>query len=169
MKKLNQKEDLHLTLTDLSKKDKAFLTSVDKSIKLNIETVASKLAVEVAFLLSEQIDELNVNNSEFRVSLKNVCMWVLNSTLKREEKCIIFPDCIPGFTVMCFKRNSIESDGSSVDISTTPQGQAIALIIDRFLGKSDGVVLILEAKDFIITLFPVSDLKNNLKLLGFMS
>lgn len=141
----------------------------------DLDIVASRVAVEVTFALSEQIEELNVYSSDFRMSLHRLARWILVSLFEQEESCVVVPDAIPGFTAMGFKRPAFDLKGTRKDVAppsietSTVERQAATLIMERFLEKAKAQVVVVECKDLLLVLFPVPDLKNNLRKLGFLT
>lgn len=140
----------------------------------DLDIVASRIAVEVTFALSEQIEDLNVYSSNFRMSLHKLARWILVSLFERTERCVVVPDAIPGFTAMGFKRAAFDLNGRPVELSPpsiesgSVERQAATLIMERFLEKAKAQVVVVECKDLLLVLFPVPDLKNNLRKLGLL-
>lgn len=149
--------------------------------KEDIEHLARKIAVEVSFSLADRVEELNVYNHEFRASLQRVITFTLISMYARKERCLVIPDAIPGFTLMAFKketgpiatgavkaRSAASAAAALVEgPSSGPESKAAAMIIGKFIEASAGQVLVIECPDALFSLFPVADLKNNLRMLGF--
>ena len=155
------------TLEKLAEKEKALVSSVGKKADVNVDLVANKMAVEISFALSEQIEELDVCRSDFRTSLFNLCKWAVSSILAQQDPCVVFPDCLPGYTLMGFKTPECGSGGKAASQAQMAETSAIAILIDKFLGRSSGMCLVIECEDLLLTLFPVSDMRKNLKMLGF--
>ena len=140
----------------------------------DLDVVASRIAVEVTFALSEQIDALNVYSSDFRMSLHRLARWMLVNLVERKESCVVVPDAIPGFTCMDFKRAAFDLKGRPVEFkapcidSGSVERHAATLIMERFLSNSKGQVVVVECRDVLLVLFPVADLRSNLLRLGFL-
>lgn len=141
----------------------------------DLDVVASRIAVEVTFALSEQIEDLNVYSSDFRTSLHRLARWILVSLFEQEGRCVVIPDAIPGFTAMGFKRPGFDLKGKRVELappsleSGTVERHAATMIMERFLEKAAAQVVVVECKDLLLVLFPVPDLKRNLRKLGFLT
>ena len=162
------------TLEKLAEKDKVLVSSVRHSAKLDVDSVANKMAVEISFVLSDQIEDLDVYKSDFRQTLQKLCKWAVTGLVAHSERCVIFPDCVPGFTLMGFKKDGLIPETQTSDLETDSttamthvESSAIALLIEKFLGRSSGMCLVIDCEDLLITLFPVPDMRKNLKMLGF--
>lgn len=170
-KKASQKDEgAETSLLELVEQEKALYQSVKGLAQEDLETLCSKIAVETSFALSEQIEELNVYGAAFRLGLHRVARWVITHLLKQKERCVVVPDALPGFTAMGFKRAPVELRGevSAPALSwNTPEAQAAALIIDNFRVRSQQQIIVIETPDLLLLLFPVENLRDNLKKLGF--
>lgn len=163
------------TLLGLARAERAVYKDVSAPAQDDLEVLASRIAVEVTFALSDQVEELAVCNSEFRMGLHRVARWTLTTLFRRAERCVVVPDAVPGYTVMAFKKPAgageprVKAKGGEAQALApeSPEASATALIIDRFLGKASHQILVIEAPDVLLTLFPVPDLRKNLKDLGF--
>ncbi len=166
-----------MTLDRLSQQEKAIYKPNPNAAADNFEFVAHKLAVEISFVLAEKVDELAVMRSSFRLSLESACQRTLRSIFRREERCVVVPDALPGFTLMGFKREGglLAANGkgkagngkASEPARLSPESHAAALIIGEFFEKTEEQVLVIDCPDALLVLFPVSDLRKNLKQLGF--
>lgn len=141
----------------------------------DLDIVASRIAVEVTFALSEQIDDLNVYRSDFRMHLHRLARWILVYLFEKDDRCVVVPDAIPGFTAMGFKRDGFDVSGQPKDVAPpsieagSVERHAATMIMERFLEKAHAQVVVVECKDLLLVLFPVPDLKNNLRKLGFLN
>lgn len=138
----------------------------------NFDFVAHKIAVEIAFALAEKVDELNVMRGDFRSSLEMACKRTLMVIFRREERCVVIPDALPGFTLMGFKRKgglleSATKEEQEAATKLSPESHAAAMIIGEFFEKTEEQVLVIDCPDALLALFPVSELRKNLKQLGF--
>lgn len=164
------------TLSGLARAERAIYKDVSTPAQDDMEVLASRIAVEVTFALSDQVEELAVCNSEFRMGLHRVARWTLTTLFRRAERCVVVPDAVPGYTVMAFKKPAraelapaAQASGEQPEALApeSAEASATALIIERFLGKANHQILVIEAPDVLLTLFPVPDLRKNLKDLGF--
>jgi hypothetical protein len=158
----------------LVEKERVYYTDVNAYAGTDLDIVASRVAVEITFALSEEIEELNVYSSAFRMGLHRVARWILVTLFSSAEKCAVVPDAIPGYTAMGFKRDSFALNGRKVADSApsieveTVERQAAAMIVDNFLGKSKSQVVVVECRDLLLVLFPVPDIRSNLRKLGYI-
>jgi hypothetical protein len=159
---------------DMVNQERISYTDVNAYAGTDLDIVASRIAVEVTFALSEEIEELNVYSSEFRMSLHRLAKWILVSLFENTDKCVVVPDALPGYTAMGFKRPTFGLKGDVVGSGIPSQEagnaerQAATMILDRFLGKAKSQVVVVECRDLLLVLFPVADMKSNLKKLGYM-
>lgn len=158
----------------LVEKERVYYTDVNAYAGTDLDIVASRIAVEITFALSEEIEELNVYSSAFRMGLHRVARWILVTLFNSDDKCVVVPDAIPGYTAMGFKRDSFALNGRKIDDFApsigveTVERQAATMIVDNFLGKSKSQVVVVECRDLLLVLFPVPDIRSNLKKLGFI-
>ena len=131
---------------------------------------AKRLSNDIALFLGEEMEELNVSSYQFRTGMERYLNRVLTALLRNTQPVVIFPDSVPGFTMMVFKK---------VDLGTLPteainkakrnpteeinQSQAIDSVISKFFDKNKQKVLLIENTDLIFALFPMADTKRNLK------
>lgn len=88
---------------------------------------------------------------------------------KQIQPVVIFPDSIPGFTMMVF-RKSVQTN---IDLEVTKakrnpveevkELQVLDSVITRFFNKNQQKVILLETEDMLFSLFPVADTRKNLK------
>lgn len=159
---------------DLVHQEKISYTDVNAFAGTDIDIVASRIAVEVTFALSEEISELNVYSSSFRMGLHRLARWILVSLFESTERCVVVPDAIPGYTAMGFKRDGFELKGVKGEQyvpglgNETVERQAATMIMERFLGSTKTQVVVVECRDLLLILFPVSDMRSNMKKLGYI-
>lgn len=173
---LDEASDVNLdtVFEEMVNEERISYTDVNAYAGTDLDIVASRVAVEVTFALSEEIEELNVYSSDFRMSLHRLAKWILISLFENKEKCVVVPDAIPGYTAMGFKRSSFDLKGKPVELlapsleAGTAERHAATLILDRFLGRAKSQVVVVECRDLLLVLFPVTDMKRNLRKLGYM-
>lgn len=150
-------------------------TDVNAYAGTDLDIVASRIAVEVTFALSEQVEELNVYSSAFRMSIHRLARWILVSLLESPDRCVVVPDGLPGFTAMGFKRAAFDLDGAKVDLAPpslergSVEREAATMIMQNFMGRANAQVVVVECRDALLALFPVADTRANLKKLGFFA
>lgn len=164
-------------LGDLAEGDGQY-KSYDNWAAVDLEMAAHKIAVDVAFFLAEEIDELNTMRREFRSGLEFAIKWTLGRILKQTERCLVIPDGIPGFTLLAFKKPSVDvllnPDVKTSWIGSKPQSaaeysveaQAVSLIVGKFLDKRSSKILAIETNDILFTLFAMDDMRRNLREMG---
>ena len=113
---LDEASDVNLdtVFEEMVNEERISYTDVNAYAGTDLDIVASRVAVEVTFALSEEIEELNVYSSDFRMSLHRLAKWILISLFENKEKCVVVPDAIPGYTAMGFKRSSFDLKGKPV-------------------------------------------------------
>lgn len=134
----------------------------------DLSKTVSFLANDISVFLGEELEELNVSSYAFRAGVERALSRVLNSLVKQEQPIVIFPDSVPGFTLMVFKKVVIDKNILPVEIERNPvkemkEAQLLDNVISRFFNKNHQKVLIIENSDVIFALFPVADTRKNLK------
>lgn len=134
----------------------------------NLSKTASFLANDISVFLGEELDELNVSSYAFRGGMERALSRVLNSLVKQEQPVVIFPDSVPGFTLMVFRRIFVDNSVEQINVKRDPiseikEAEILDSVISRFFNKNQQKVLIIENTDIIFALFPVADTRKNLK------
>lgn len=127
---------------------------------------ASILAFEVGQVLSEEMDDLNVTSSLFRAGMERCFSRALSAMLAKEQSLFIFPDAIPGYTMLAFKKAVVVAKPikTARDPLDEPQEmKVIETMFDRFFQRNRHKVLLIDSIDLIIVLFPFSHLRKSLK------
>jgi F0F1-type ATP synthase gamma subunit len=134
----------------------------------DMSKTATMIAQDISAFLSEEIDELNVYSYTFKSGIERCILRVLNGLYKQPQPVVIFPDSIPGFTLMVFKKSSVNIDDSMPAIKRAPleemkEVQVLDSVINRFFAKNQQQVMIIDTADLLFALFPVADTRKNLK------
>jgi hypothetical protein len=134
----------------------------------NYQSTANLIAIQISEFLSDEIDELNVYSHIFKSGLERSLLRVLNALEKQPQSVVIFPDSIPGFTMMVFRREVKTLENTVKPKKRNPteeikEYQALDLVINRFFSKNQQKVIVVETNDMLFGLFPVSDTRKNLK------
>lgn len=135
----------------------------------DISKTAAFLAHDISNFLSEEIDELNVYSYTFRTGMERCLNRVLTSLEKQLQPVVIFPDSIPGFTMMVFRKAvqvnvEIELPKEKRNpVEEVKELQVLDNVISRFFNKNQQKVILLETDDMLFSLFPVADTRKNLK------
>ena len=138
-----------------------------------MDEAASQLAQDVSTVLAEQVDELSTYNHDFRVGMARVFIRVLRLAHSRKEQVALFNEAIPGFTLLLFKKDpsmwTLEGDGAqeAAAVEESPEVAAAGQVISQFVQRTGDRVLTVETDDALFVFFPASDIKKNLKEMGF--
>ena len=138
----------------------------------DIEPSAALLSQDVSSLLSERVDELSTWNHDFKVGMNRVFLRVLRMARGRSEQVVLFNEAVPGFTLMLFKKDPSswaeqESSPEAVEAEAGPEIAAAGQVIAQFVRRTGDRVLTVESDDAMFVFFPNSDVKKNLKEMGF--
>lgn len=161
----------------------------------DVSAAASTLGSDVASALAGEIEELSTHNHEFKAGIQRAFMHVLTVAKKRNERVVFFDEAVPGFTFMLFKKDPTapcwqppegalmldealkkgkESKRKGKQIpSTVPsieqsvEAVAASQLIGQFFTRTAHRVLSVETDDAVFLFFPVSDLRKNLREMGF--
>lgn len=134
----------------------------------DLQRTANILAQDIANFLSEDIEELNIYSHVFKNGLERSLLRVLSNLYKHSQMVVIFPDSIPGFTVMAFKKAIPEVLPKAVKVKRNPteeikESQVLDTVINRFFSKNQQKIMLIENDDVLFALFPVADTRKNLK------
>lgn len=140
----------------------------------NIEKTSEYLSRDISIFLGEEIEELNISSYMFRSGMERSMNRVLNALMKQEQQIVIFPDSIPGFTMMTvkkYKNSMINQENESTkekikkltSVEKKAEERALNHVMDNFFQKNKQKVLFIENSDIIFVLFPVGDTRKNLK------
>lgn len=138
------------------------------STYIDISKTISIISSELSSYLADEIEELNVSSYQFRDGMNNALSFIFSGLINKKESILAYPDTIPGFTVMVFKKENIESEKKvNQDLfDDFDESGALNSVFSRFMGKNSNKVLVIENTDIIFAMFPVADTKKNLKDLG---
>lgn len=144
----------------------------------DIELSAQLLAKEIASLLKEEVEELNVFSHVFRTSLERSIKRILWDTKRNMLPINIYPEAIPGFTLFLvrkqiegkeFKELSDENQKEPpVDkIGSNPfrnkEEDIVKSVMNNFFAKNEGKVVWIEYENLLMMLFHVSDTRENIR------
>lgn len=138
----------------------------------DINSTAEKIADDLSLFLKKDIDELNVYSHVFKAGMHRYVARVLNALFKNPKPVAIFPDSIPGFTLIVFKKNPNApiTEGRKEKEKRNPvqevkQSEAVEGVMEKFFTQTQNKqkVLVIENEDMIFGLFPVADTRQNLK------
>lgn len=147
---------------EIIRKDNNFSTFEDlpKTIAL--------LANDISVFLGEEMEELNVSSYIFRSGMERCLSRVMNSIVSQDKAVLIFPDSIPAFTLMVFKKITVPNKTEKIKVERSPtkeikEAKILDGVISRFFDKNQQKVLIIENSDIIFALFPLADTRKNLQ------
>lgn len=156
--------------TDQGVHKRRFTSALDDCVQ-----TATQLGQDVSSLLSERIDELSTHHHEFKVGMTRLFLRVLRIARDRAEQVVLFNEAVPGFTLMLFKK-APEQWGAiaggperapAQEDASGPELAAAGHVIAQFAQRTGERVLTVENDDALFVFFPTSDIKKNLKELGF--
>lgn len=142
---------------------------IEKRNKYNtfedLSYTAMSISNDVCNALALEVEDLNVRSSVFRQGMERSFIRVLNALYKKQEQFVIFPEAIPGYTLLTFKKQN--RDVYFVELKREPSAELkeftiVNSVLNNFFKKNQQILLI-ENKDIIFAMFPVSDIKKNLK------
>lgn len=143
----------------------------------DFDKAATLLGQDVSTALGEHIDELSTYHHEFRVGMVRIFMRVLRMARDRQEQVLLFNEAVPGFTLMLFKKDaspeSWKEDAKelpseeAMEAESGPEIAAAGQVIAQFVHRTGDRVLTVESDDALFVFFPASDVKKNLKEMGF--
>lgn len=161
----------------------------------DVDSAAAVLGSDVASALAGEIEELCTSHHEFKAGIQRAFIRVLNASKKRAERVVFFDEAVPGFTFMLFKKDATapcwnppegayaieqvlqkeKSKGKKgkqevhaiPSIEQSVEGVAASQLISRFFERTSHRVLSVETDDAVFLFFPVSDLRKNLREMGF--
>ena len=138
----------------------------------DIEPSAALLSQDVSSLLSERVDELSTWNHDFKVGMNRVFLRVLRMARGRSEQVVLFNEAVPGFTLMLFKKDPsswmpTSPSADAIEAEAGPEIAAAGQVIAQFVRRTGDRVLTVESDDAMFVFFPTSDVKKNLKEMGF--
>lgn len=148
-----------------------------------LEQTAKQLASDIAVALSSQIEELNTYSHAFRSSLMRVFLRVLRLGSKQDQQVVLFNEAVPGYTLMLFKKQ-VDTDllalapqrarrGSKAKskqdalLAASAPGRAAEALIGEYFHRTGKRVLVVEHPDALFVFFPATDLRKNVRELGF--
>jgi hypothetical protein len=134
----------------------------------DLSKTISFLAKDISIFLGEEIEELNVSSYIFRSGIERALTRIMNALVKQAQPVVIFPDSVPGFTLMVFKKTAIPQNVNALEVERNPakevkEAEILDNVISRFFNKNNQKVLIIENIDVIFALFPVADTRKNLR------
>jgi len=170
------------TWRSLSESGQAFYRRSETTLGADLDYAASKLAVDVAFALSEELEDFDGFDPTFRRGLQRAARRALLWVFRSEKKVVVLPDALPGYTILAFKKDprakapsaraAAKAAGDSIDgqgiAQESLEGQAAASIVAEYMKtRNDSRVMAIESADAIFALFPTSDTRRNLREMGF--
>lgn len=141
----------------------------------DIELSSQLLAKEIASLLKEEVEELNVFSHVFRTALERSIKRILWDTKRNMLPINIYPETIPGFTLFLV-RKQIEGKELSDENQKEPpvdkigsnpfrnkEEDIVKSVMNNFFAKNEGKVVWIEYENLLMMLFHVSDTRENIR------
>ena len=151
--------------------------------------LAGILTNDVSIALGGELEDLEIGHA-FRTALQRVFVRVLRMGREHEEAVLFFNEAVPGYTMMLLKKGAeIEAppsrarrpagrqedpsparapfDPSTARLDSTPEGQAASLMIEGFFARTHSRAMTVEHPDALFVFFPASDLRRNVRDMGF--
>jgi hypothetical protein len=142
-----------------------------KQIFGGIDDIAKQLAQEVLLSLSEVLDDAQTQQHQFRGALASTAARVMRHINLSPERIGIYEEALPGFTLMVVKKDDGPIEASERDtpfeVKETEDYAAAGLLIEQFMKKTQQRIISIEHSAVLLVLFPVSDTRKHLKVLGF--
>lgn len=137
-----------------------------------IEEVATLLSGDIAVALAAEIDELSTYSASFRSALNRAFLRVLRLSLQKTETVLFFHEAVPGYTLMLFKKAQATpwkeaASAQEPSLDGSPEAQAAGVLIGQFFRRTKNRVLTVEHPDALFVFFPASDLRKNVREMGF--
>lgn len=140
----------------------------------DVSKAATSLAQDVSNTLAAQLDDLSTYHHDFKVGMTRVFTRVLRLAQERKEQVALFNEAVPGFTLLLFKKDpsrwsaeATSADSQAGMPSQAPELAAAGQVIAQFVQRTGDRVLTVETNDALFVFFPASDVKKNLKEMGF--
>lgn len=140
----------------------------------DISNTAEKIAEDLSVFLKADIDELNISSHLFKSGMHRYVSRVLNALFRNPKPIAIFPDSVPGFTLIVFKKDvsapqvqaRTEKEKRN-PVQEVKQSEAIEGVMSKFFNQQNNKqkILVIENEDMIFGLFPVADTRQNLKIM----
>lgn len=130
----------------------------------NIDKTVVLLSNDISIFLAEEIEELNISSALFKKGMSRLLNKIINYVANEEKTIIILPDSIPGFTMLAIKKtNEKYKISKSNDINKKVEKDILSPVINNFFKKNEKKVLFIENNDISFVLFPIADIRKNLK------
>lgn len=138
-----------------------------------LDKVCTGLASDIGVALSIVLEDLPTHKNFFKQKMKTLFMTMIRTAASREETVIFFNKGIPGYSVLLFKKvihdivTDTEVEWNINNESESPEALATSAFIKEFFKKTGDRALTVETEDALFIFYPMKDLKNNLKEMGF--
>jgi hypothetical protein len=162
-----QAADVSLSPVEIHVRHQAFLDALDDTV--------TWMASAVIAVLDDALDDAGDFEGDFRAAFQRACRRVLTNAAEREENVLFFHDAVPGFTVILVKKDgwlkalpkTLPASSKTKALVDRERDGAVQGLIETYVRRTGNRVLSIEGNDVSIVMFPVADLKNNLKDMGF--
>ncbi len=167
--------------TNIAEHEQVIYQSKEKiitSYKKNPEKVVDDLVNSVTSFLICELDVVSFHKYKrnFEVDCKKALNNIFFALFAKESSFLIFPDIIPGFTTMVYKKNKKYFNLENKKALVAPTREAINFsgktmnnLFSSFFEKNNQLVLLVESEEVLMMFCPVSDLDKYLKELEVYS
>lgn len=148
-----------------------------KNISLldDINATATALSSDLGAVLAERLDDLDTNHHLFRTGLHRAFVRILTLAQRQSDKpAMIFEEAVPGFSVILYKKvlsaqvwAPAGQESVLDDPRQSPEMAASAMLIEAFVARTNNRVVVIESPDAVFVFFPASDLRRNVKEMGY--
>ena len=149
------------------------------SYKKNPSKIIDELVASISSFLSCELDVLMYHKYKrnFETDCRKALGNIFFALFEKEASFLIFPDTIPGFTTMIYKKNKkYFFNTENKKLLTAPSKEAINFtgktinnLFNNFFNQNNQLVLLVESEEIMMMFCPVSDLDKYLKELEVYS
>lgn len=132
--------------------------------KLIVELVNSI----IVFLTHEvEIDYIFKYRKEFEIDCKKSLKKIFKEISNQENNFLIFPDIIPGFTTISYKKNiekfKIKNTLDLNKLQNNSENLIFNTVLESFFKKNNNTVLVINSNDLLLAFCPVSNFDEYMK------
>lgn len=138
-----------------------------------VDKASEEMAEVIVSILKKEIDDKSFFKFDLIKGIEKSIKRMLVSCVKFPKMVDIFPDAIPGFTIMVFRllKDVGDSDITSSETDVDSEGSgSLEYLRDmgNNFGKDDSSVYTIEYNGALFTLFSLNNTKDVLKSLGYL-
>lgn len=140
------------------------VNDINKIIDDIVNNITLFLSVEIEFKSFDKYKRL------FELDCRKAVNLMFNSLYEKESKLVIFPDIIPGFTTIIYKKNEnffnpkkLKEKKDINSVLSLNDNSALTHMLNSFFEENTQMVLTIESNEFIMMMCPVNDLEKYFK------